>query len=222
MNNKIGSHEPARPLARLNTDALHDGNSERVDLNANGSAEVPSLNELGEWVMALAERCGGNVAAMARKIACLRAARGGTSDTSQTALTCLRHPRIKAVTLANEHRSILKHLADAQEELQPLLVATISKVLEIDLYTADLLRWEEAQARKKAADALHKESGILPEARASVAMLARLGILEGHWSTMTRATAEKVAALLLADNAAAGFGSPDDPQISGPRSRRAR
>jgi hypothetical protein len=132
------------------------------------------------------------------------------------------HPRTKAVTLANEHRSILKHLTDAQEELGPLLVAAIGKVLEIDFYKADLARCEEAQARKRAEDAEYDASKIWPEARAAVAHLGRLGVREGHWSTLTRATAEKIAALILADNAAAGVGSPDDPQIAGPRSRRAR
>ena len=220
--NMIGSCEPARLLAREGDDAAATNCDGSTTLNADGSVAIESIAEGSDWVLSLARRCGENVAAMAHRVACLRAARGGTSNLSQTAGKCLQHPRTKAVTLANEHRSIVKHLADAEEELAPLLVAAIGKVLEIDLYKADLLRCDEALARKRTEDADQRASGIWPEARAAVALLARLGIREGHWSTLTRATAERIAALILADNASAGVGSPDDPRTAGPRSRRAR
>jgi len=220
--NMFGSCEPARLLARENDDAAATGRDDSINLNADGSVTIASIAEGSDWVLSLARRCGKNVASMAHRVASLRAARGGISNMSLTAGKCLQHPRTKAVTLANEHRSIVKHLADAQEELGPLLVVAIGKVLEIDLYKADLLRCEEALARKRTEDAEQRASGLWPEARAAVALLARLGVREGHWSTLTQATAERIAALILADNASAGVGSPDEPRAAGPRSRRAR
>lgn len=218
----IGSSEPARTFARETDCEVPIVPDAAISLHADGSVTIGALAEVGDLVQAIACRCNERVAAMAHRIACLRAARGGTSDTSQTAGKCLKHPRTKAVALTNEHRSILKALADAQEELGPLLVATLGKMLEVDFYKADLLRCEDAKARKDAEDAEYKLTGMMPEARAAVATLGRLGIREGHWSTMTRPTAEKIAALILADNAEADVGSPDDPRINGPRSRRAR
>lgn len=222
IEDTTGSCEPKGAVAPAMDNQARSHSHEGVSLTADGAVTVAVMEDLGDLVLTVAQRCEDKVAATAHRVACLRAARGGTSGSSQTAGTCLAHPRTKAVSLANEHRSILAHLADAQEELATLMVATIGKILEVDLYKADLVRCEAAQARKRREDEERKLSGLWPEARAIVATLARLGVREGHWSTLTRATEEKIAALILADNMAAGVGSPDDPRIAGPRSRRAR
>jgi hypothetical protein len=217
-NRPISTGASARPDCP-DQKTVHAGH---VRLNNDGSVTMPMMEEGTDWMLDIANQCSAKVAAMVERIRCLRAARGGVSNTSQTAGKFLANPRIKSVTLKNSHRSILKKVADTEEELQPMLVATISKTLELELYKADLQRFEDAIEGKRLEDADQELIKIWPEARAVVTRLAWMGVLEGHWSTVSLTTLDKIKALIFADNAAAGAGSPDDPRIAGERSRKSR
>lgn len=196
--------------------------AQRVRFEADGSVAVAALEEGVEWLLALAEQANTKVAKSAHRAGCLRAARGGSSHVSHNSRRNLVHPRMKAGILDNDHFALLTRIADTQEELAPLLVASVEKVLELDLYKADLQRCEDAMQRQRQDRAEIKLSGIYPEAREVVARLAVRGIREGHWSTVTSGTIEKIAALILADSAEAGFGSPDNPKVEPMRARKSR
>lgn len=202
--------------------AKNEGDAGLVRLNTDGSVTVPAMQEVTDWFLDISMRCKGKVADMTNRIRCLRAARGGTSNASQTAGKFLAHPRIKSVTLTNDHRSILKTIAEAEEEPRPMMTATIEKILELELYKADLERCEDAIEGKRLEDEDQTLTAIWPEARAVVTLLSRMGVREGHWSTLSRATTEKIAGLIFADNTAANAGSPIDPRVAGERSRKSR
>ena len=109
-------------------------------------------------------------------------------------------------------RSLSTALARAEAALAALLAQVLKKQLEVEIYRADLLRCEAAIERQRENRKVYKEFKILPIARGVIARLARRGIMESHWSTVRRETLDKIADLLLADNAAAGVGSPDNPR----------
>ena len=214
MNEEERGREPARVAAHLNEYRAIPQEAGRVHLNTDGSVTMTSLDELSTWVLDLAATCGDEVAEKARYVRQLRAARGGPSNTSQTAGRFLAHPRLKSVTLTNDHRALLQRAAKAQEALRPLLVAAIGKMLELELHLADLQRCEDAIEGKRIGDIEQSDTGIWPEARTVVSRLARAGVREGHWSTVTPATEDRIAKLILTDNLLAGVGSPDDPQMT--------
>lgn len=214
MNEKERGREPATVAAHQNEDSEILEEAGRVQLNADGSVTMKALDELSTWVLDIAATCGSEVAEKARYVRQLRAARGGTSNTSQTAGRFLAHPRLKSVTLTNDHRALLQRAAKAQEALRPLLVAAIGKMLELELYLADIKRCEDAIEGKSIGDIEQSDTGIWPEARSVVSRLGRAGVREGHWSTVTRATEDRIAQLILTDNLLAGVGSPDDPQMT--------
>lgn len=214
MNEKERGREPANVAAHQKEDPEILEEAGRVQLNADGSVTMEALDELSTWVLDIAATCGSEVAGKARYVRQLRAARGGTSNTSQTAGRFLAHPRLKSVTLTNDHRALLERVAKAQEALRPLMVAAISKMLELELHLADLRRCEDAIEGKRLRDMEQSDTCIWPEARSVVSRLGRAGVREGHWSTVTRATEDQIAQLILTDNLLAGVGSPDDPQMT--------
>ena len=214
MNSEDGRRKPAGVGARLNEFEGSPDLAGRVRLKSDGSVTIAAIDEASDWILEVAMTCENEVAAKAHRVRCLRAARGGTSNTSQTAARFLAHPRLKSVLLANEHRALLHCAAKAQEALRPLMVEVINKMLQVELYLADVQRCEDAIAGKHLREIAQKETGLWPEARCVVSRLAAAGIQEGHWSTITRATEQRIIALLQADNASAGVGSPDDPQMA--------
>ncbi|MFK3889201.1 hypothetical protein [Sphingomonas sp. NPDC079357] len=214
MNEIERGRGPANVAAHQNEDPEILEEAGRVQLNADGSVTMEALDELSTWVLGIAATCGSEVAEKARYVRQLRAAKGGTSNTSQTAGRFLAHPRLKSVTLTNDHRALLERVAKAQEALRPLMVAAISKMLELELHLADLRRCEDAIEGKRLRDMEQSYTCIWPEARSVVSRLGRAGVREGHWSTVTRATEDQIAQLILTDNLLAGVGSPDDPQMT--------
>ena len=214
MNEVERGREPASGAARLNEYPEVPEEVGRVQLNSDGSVTMASLEELSTWVLDVAATCGSEVAEKARYVRQLRAARGGESNTSQTAGRFLAHPRLKSVTLTNDHRALLERVAKAQEALRPLMLAAIRKMLELELHLADLRRCEDAIEGKRLRDMEQSDTCICPEARSVVSRLGRAGVREGHWSTVTRATEDQIAQLILTDNLLAGVGSPDDPQMN--------
>ena len=190
---------------------LEDAAVRASNSNADRTTIQPVLEDASEVVLRAAERCEDEVAAIAHKIRCLRASRGGTSGTSQTARTQLRHHRLKAMALEDAHHTLTEAICKKEDKLKPLLRDALYKLLDLEIHRANLARCEEAieqRAKEKAAE----ESGVLVQARRVVASLARRGVQEGHWSTVSAASIEKMRVLIMEDNAAAGFGSADNPR----------
>lgn len=203
------ANDPARPAHFETAPPQQDG----ADLNTNGSATLATLLALSEIARKIGERCGGVLAEMSHDIRCLRAARGGTSGTSQTAAAHLAHHDLKSVPLEDAHLAKSVALARAEAELASLLTQTLEKQLEVEIYRNDLSRCEAAMERQKERRAVYKEFRVLAQARSVVARLADHGIMEGHWSTVTHQTLNRIADLLREDNVAAGVGSPDNPRM---------
>jgi len=186
-----------------------------------GTANLPVLADVSEAVLRAAEQCEGEVAAAAYFIRCQRAARGGTSGTSQTAAVHLAHHRLKSVPLDDAYRALQETIYRAEEALRAPMRETLDKLLKLEIHRANLARCEaaiEQRARDKTAD----RTGVLSQARRVVESLGRLGVMEGHWSTISTATIREFHALIMADNAAAGVGSPDAPRKDWKRVNGAR
>lgn len=180
-------------------------------LESDTTADLAMMAGVSEVLLAAAEQCDEDVAKIAHDIRCLRAARGGTGGTSQTAANHLAHHRLKSVPLADARRSLLEAVFKTQDALKPLLIVTAKKLLELEIHRANLQRCDaaiERDAEEKAAS----KAGVLTQARHVVTKLARRGVLEGHWSTIRPETIDKIADLIMADNVAAGVGSPDHPR----------
>lgn len=190
---------------------LEDAAVRASNSKAHRTTILSVLEDASEVVLRAAERCEDEVAEHAHIIRCLRASRGGTSGTSQTARTQLRHHRLKAMALEDAHLTLTQAIYNKEDKLKPLLRDVLDKLLELEIHRANLARCEEAieqRAKEKAAE----ESGVLVQASRVVASLARRGVQEGHWSTVSAASIEKIRALIMEDNAAAGLGSPDKPR----------
>lgn len=204
-----------RRLGPVGVDArVHDARPTEHNLQCrdnNQPANLPFMESVAEAVLRVAERCEDSVAQIAYSIRCLQAARGGTSGTSQTAASHLAHHRLKSVPLATAHRTLLEAVARSEETAAAAVGTAAERMLELEIHRANLRRCEAA-IEERARDKVESKSGVLAQARRVVAKLGRLGVLEGHWSTVTSATAEKMAAMILADNAAAGLGLPDNPR----------
>lgn len=176
------------------------------------------IERASEILLRVAEECEGSVAQIAHEIRCLRAARGRNSGTSQTAAAHLAHPRLKSVPLEVAHSSLQEAVARCEGAAKVTVGKALQSLLELEVQRASLRRCEiaiERQAQSKAAD----KSGVLAQARQVVAKLNRLGIAEGHWSTVSRRTIEEFAAMMKADNVAAGVGSPDSPRMDWKRDK---
>lgn len=185
---------------------------ERQSRNINEPASLPFMEGVAERVLRIAEQSEASVAQIAHSIRCLRAARGGTSGTSQTAASHLAHHRLKSVPLADAHRALLEAVARSEEAVAAAVGTAAERMLELEIHRANFRRCKAAM-EERAQDKVASKTGVLKQAREVVAKLGRLGVLEGHWSTVTSSTAEKIAAMILADNAAAGLGSPDNPRM---------
>lgn len=189
--------------------ALGEPNAGYLDTE---EAPLPMMADVSEIVMRAAAVCEGEAAQVVHAIRCLRAARGGTSGASQTAATHLAHHRLKSVPLADAKRALEESIFRTEDGLKPLLHSVVERLLTLEIHQANLRRCEEAIERR-AQDKGASGAGVLPQARRVVDSLGRMGVMEGHWSTVSRTTIEKMFALIMADNVAAGVGSPDQPRM---------
>ncbi|AOR76445.1 hypothetical protein [Novosphingobium resinovorum] len=213
----MNMNESQRGLASDAACAAHEGdamNPHEAVHHCDDDPAAPSFTmEASAILLRAAERCGEDLAQTAHDVRCLQAARGGNGATSQTAALHLAHHRLKAVDLQKAHGMIEKNIAQTEAALAPLVAQALEKMLDLEVYRADLERCEIALERRENNRSVYNEFRILEQARSVVGRLARLGVQEGHWSTVTRRTLEKIAAMILADNEAAGFGSPDNPRM---------
>ena len=210
MSMEEDRREPVNPVAR--EECADENKYDSVCGQAGETPAFPAIDGASEIVMRAAEECEDSVAQIAHAIRCLRAARGGTSGTSQTAANHLAHPRLKSVPLEDAYMSLQEAVARCEGKVKVEVRTALQSILELEIQRASLRRCEvamERRARSKAAD----KSGVLAQARRVVAKLNRLGIAEGHWSTVSPRTIEKFAAMIKADNIAADVGSPDSPRM---------
>jgi hypothetical protein len=181
-------------------------------------SDLPFMAKASELVLGLAEECEESVAGIAHDIRCLRAARGGTGGTSQTAAAHLAHPRLKSTPLEDAYTSLQEGVARSEEVATEAVAIAVKRILELEIQRASLRRCELAVAQRRESK-IADQSGVLAQARRVVAQLSRLGVAEGHWSTVSRPTIEKIFALIMADNIAAEVGSPSNPKMDWKRNQ---
>lgn len=216
MSMEEDRREPVNPVVR--EECADENKRDDLPGQAGDAPAFAAVNGASEIVLRVAEECEDSVAQIAHAIRCLRAARGGTSGTSQTAANHLAHPRLKSVPLEDAHMSLQEAVARCEGAVKAAVGTALQSILELEIQRANLRRCEiavERRARSKAAD----QTGVLVQARRVVTKLNRMGIAEGHWSTVSSRTIEKFAAMMMADNVAAEVGSPDSPRMDWKRGK---
>lgn len=216
MSTQEDRREPVNPVAR--EERADENKHKALGGRAGAAPAFSAFGDASEIVLRVAEECEDSVAQIAHAIRCLRAARGGSSGTSQTAANHLVHPRLKSVPLEDAHLALTEAVARCEGAMKVAVGDAVQSILEFELQCANLRRCEIAVERRTQSKAADK-TGVLVQARRVVAKLNRLGIAEGHWSTVNSQTIEKFAAMMMADNIAAEVGSPDSPRMDWKRDK---